>query len=161
MLNVVAVAIEYCVFEVHSTIFPSSVCVGLSSTCISTGPSLEPAPFETLAFSHSLRSRRLPRPFSCGLVHRLHHGSLLRLKGDLVTKSTTTCFSRPCFCLLLSTLSSRFPHMTSSLDNSRSRATTLPAVFVEALDKCFENVCELDLIFHSDKVLLNCGKGLA
>lgn len=27
------------------------------------------------------------------------------------------------------------------------------AVFVEALDKCFENVCELDLIFHSDKVL--------
>ncbi|MNE92783.1 Clathrin adaptor complex small chain [compost metagenome] len=25
-------------------------------------------------------------------------------------------------------------------------------MFVEALDKCFENVCELDLIFHSDKV---------
>jgi AP-3 complex subunit sigma len=25
-------------------------------------------------------------------------------------------------------------------------------VFVESLDKCFENVCELDLIFHSDKV---------
>ena len=25
-------------------------------------------------------------------------------------------------------------------------------VFVEVLDKCFENVCELDLIFHSDKV---------
>lgn len=25
-------------------------------------------------------------------------------------------------------------------------------VFVEALDKCFENVCELDLIFHYDKV---------
>ena len=25
-------------------------------------------------------------------------------------------------------------------------------VFVEALDRCFENVCELDLIFHSDKV---------
>ena len=25
-------------------------------------------------------------------------------------------------------------------------------VFVEALDKCFENVCELDLIFHSEKV---------
>lgn len=25
-------------------------------------------------------------------------------------------------------------------------------VFVEALDKCFQNVCELDLIFHSDKV---------
>lgn len=24
-------------------------------------------------------------------------------------------------------------------------------VFVEALDKCFENVCELDLIFHIDK----------
>eukprot|EP01035_Chromulina_nebulosa_P019967 gene19967-25936_t len=27
----------------------------------------------------------------------------------------------------------------------------LVQVFVEALDKCFENVCELDLIFHSDK----------
>ncbi|CDW55852.1 AP 3 complex subunit sigma 2 [Trichuris trichiura] len=25
-------------------------------------------------------------------------------------------------------------------------------VFVETLDRCFENVCELDLIFHSDKV---------
>lgn len=23
---------------------------------------------------------------------------------------------------------------------------------MEALDKCFENVCELDLIFHADKV---------
>ena len=23
---------------------------------------------------------------------------------------------------------------------------------MEALDKCFENVCELDLIFHSDRV---------
>lgn len=28
----------------------------------------------------------------------------------------------------------------------------LVQVFVETLDKCFENVCELDLIFHSDKV---------
>ena len=27
-----------------------------------------------------------------------------------------------------------------------------PQVFVETLDKCFENVCELDLIFHMDKV---------
>uniref|UniRef100_A0A8D2D7H9 AP complex mu/sigma subunit domain-containing protein n=1 Tax=Sciurus vulgaris TaxID=55149 RepID=A0A8D2D7H9_SCIVU len=25
-------------------------------------------------------------------------------------------------------------------------------IFVETLDKCFENVCELDLIFHVDKV---------
>lgn len=25
-------------------------------------------------------------------------------------------------------------------------------VFVETLDHCFENVCELDLIFHVDKV---------
>lgn len=25
-------------------------------------------------------------------------------------------------------------------------------VFVEVLDKCFEDVCELDLIFHSDKL---------
>ena len=26
-------------------------------------------------------------------------------------------------------------------------------VFVETLDKCFENVCELDLIFHMEKVI--------
>ena len=25
-------------------------------------------------------------------------------------------------------------------------------MFVETLDRCFENVCELDLIFHVDKV---------
>ena len=25
-------------------------------------------------------------------------------------------------------------------------------MFVETLDKCFENVCELDLIFHMEKV---------
>ena len=25
-------------------------------------------------------------------------------------------------------------------------------VFVETLDRCFEDVCELDLIFHSDRV---------
>jgi AP-3 complex subunit sigma len=25
-------------------------------------------------------------------------------------------------------------------------------VFVETLDRCFENVCELDLIFHPDRV---------
>ena len=25
-------------------------------------------------------------------------------------------------------------------------------VFVESLDRCFENVCELDLIFHFDEV---------
>jgi AP-3 complex subunit sigma len=30
-------------------------------------------------------------------------------------------------------------------------------VFVEALDKCFENVCELDIIFHSDKVFEGLG----
>ena len=26
-------------------------------------------------------------------------------------------------------------------------------VLVETLDRCFENVCELDLVFHMDKVL--------
>lgn len=33
-----------------------------------------------------------------------------------------------------------------------------PQVFVEALDRCFENVCELDLVFHFDEVhlLLSC-----
>ncbi|RHY15540.1 hypothetical protein DYB37_012877 [Aphanomyces astaci] len=32
------------------------------------------------------------------------------------------------------------------------RDTHVWLVFVETLDKCFENVCELDFIFHSDKV---------
>lgn len=33
-----------------------------------------------------------------------------------------------------------------------SDCPNLLQVFVETLDKCFENVCELDLIFHMDKV---------
>lgn len=32
-------------------------------------------------------------------------------------------------------------------------------VLVETLDKCFENVCELDLIFHMDKVRSGAGMG--
>ncbi len=40
------------------------------------------------------------------------------------------------------------------VDSSESELGILDLiqVFVETLDKCFENVCELDLIFHSDKV---------
>merc|ERR1711915_498806 len=40
------------------------------------------------------------------------------------------------------------------VDSSESELGILDLiqVFVEALDKCFENVCELGLIFHSDKV---------
>jgi AP-3 complex subunit sigma len=40
------------------------------------------------------------------------------------------------------------------VDDSESELGILDLiqVFVESLDKCFENVCELDLIFHSDKV---------
>ncbi|KAF6772229.1 hypothetical protein AHF37_08660 [Paragonimus kellicotti] len=40
------------------------------------------------------------------------------------------------------------------VDSSESELGILDLiqVFVEALDKCFENVCELDLIFHVDKV---------
>jgi AP-3 complex subunit sigma len=34
----------------------------------------------------------------------------------------------------------------------RLRNAFILQVFVETLDKCFENVCELDLIFHVDKV---------
>lgn len=34
----------------------------------------------------------------------------------------------------------------------RTSSSRRGQVFVEALDKCFENVCELDIIFHSDKV---------
>ena len=36
--------------------------------------------------------------------------------------------------------------------NHSRRATNEIQVFVETLDKCFESVCELDIIFHSDKV---------
>jgi hypothetical protein len=28
----------------------------------------------------------------------------------------------------------------------------MPQVFVESLDRAFENVCELDLVFHFDEV---------
>ena len=40
------------------------------------------------------------------------------------------------------------------VDSSESELGILDLiqVFVETLDKCFENVCELDLIFHFDKV---------
>lgn len=44
----------------------------------------------------------------------------------------------------------RFP--PCPLFSSHTNTHTHHTVFVEALDKCFENVCELDLIFHSDKV---------
>lgn len=41
------------------------------------------------------------------------------------------------------------------VDSSESELGILDLiqVFVETLDRCFENVCELDLIFHVDKVL--------
>ncbi|XP_060014821.1 AP-3 complex subunit sigma-2 isoform X3 [Lagenorhynchus albirostris] len=41
------------------------------------------------------------------------------------------------------------------VDSSESELGILDLiqVFVETLDKCFENVCELDLIFHMDKIL--------
>lgn len=40
------------------------------------------------------------------------------------------------------------------VDSSESELGILDLiqVFVETLDKCFENVCELDLIFHADAV---------
>jgi len=40
------------------------------------------------------------------------------------------------------------------VDNAESELGILDLiqVFVEVLDKCFENVCELDIIFNSDKV---------
>lgn len=40
------------------------------------------------------------------------------------------------------------------VDSSESQLAILDLiqVFVESLDRTFENVCELDLIFHSDKV---------
>ena len=40
------------------------------------------------------------------------------------------------------------------VDSSESELGILDLiqVFVETLDKCFESVCELDLIFHMDKV---------
>merc|ERR1712043_131566 len=43
------------------------------------------------------------------------------------------------------------------VDSSESELGILDLiqVFVETLDKCFENVCELDLIFHMDKAGLS------
>lgn len=44
------------------------------------------------------------------------------------------------------------------VDSSESELGILDLiqVLVETLDRCFENVCELDLIFHVDKVSLHC-----
>ncbi|KAJ5072965.1 ap-3 complex subunit sigma-2 [Anaeramoeba ignava] len=41
------------------------------------------------------------------------------------------------------------------IDSSESELGTLDLiqVFVEALDQAFENICELDIIFHPDRVL--------
>lgn len=41
-----------------------------------------------------------------------------------------------------------------AVDDSESELGILDLiqVFVEALDKCFQNVCELDLIFHTDRI---------
>ena len=43
------------------------------------------------------------------------------------------------------------------IDEAESELAVLDLiqVFVEVLDKCFENVCELDLIFNPDKVSQN------
>ncbi|XP_023366304.1 AP-3 complex subunit sigma-1-like isoform X3 [Otolemur garnettii] len=49
------------------------------------------------------------------------------------------------------------------VDSSESELGILDLiqVFVETLDKCFENVCELDLIFHVDKAGLAGAPGRA
>ena len=41
-----------------------------------------------------------------------------------------------------------------AVDDSESELGILDLiqVFVESLDKCFQNVCELDLIFHTDRI---------
>jgi hypothetical protein len=48
------------------------------------------------------------------------------------------------------------------VDSSESELGILDLIhiFVEALDKSFENVCELDLIFHADKVRARVTPGL-
>jgi len=42
------------------------------------------------------------------------------------------------------------------IDDAESELAVLDLiqVLVEVLDKCFENVCELDLIFNPDKVII-------
>lgn len=45
-----------------------------------------------------------------------------------------------------------FDHRFQSLNCPNQGS--LAQVFVESLDRSFENVCELDLIFHFDEVLL-------
>lgn len=43
------------------------------------------------------------------------------------------------------------------VDDSESELGILDLiqVFVETLDRCFENVSELDLVFHMDKVMIS------
>ena len=43
-------------------------------------------------------------------------------------------------------------HHSTALTHIHTPTLSHTQVFVETLDRCFENVCELDLIFHVDKV---------
>jgi hypothetical protein len=45
-------------------------------------------------------------------------------------------------------------HPGERASSRRGGSSGTEKVFVESLDKCFENVCELDLIFHFDEVSL-------
>ncbi|KAH9597096.1 AP complex [Trypanosoma melophagium] len=88
------------------------------------------------------------------LVRRVHH-LISRRSGDLCnfvdnflewptpdTRVVYRHYATLCFVFIV--------------DSSESQLAILDLiqVFVEALDRTFENVCELDLIFHSDKVQL-------
>lgn len=78
-------------------------------------------------------------------IYRLYNGSLISHPLLLATPH------RACF-YYLTFLTSFLLTINPLLASRAWHPSMIRAVFVEALDKCFENVCELDLIFHSDKV---------
>ena len=45
--------------------------------------------------------------------------------------------------------------------SGRLRCDHVLEVFVQVLDSCFENVCELDLIYHFDRVLCSVCMAIA
>ena len=61
-----------------------------------------------------------------------------------IYKNGLTCCST---CIMISD-----EHISPQVAEEVNNNNFVFQVFVETLDKCFENVCELDLIFHMEKV---------
>lgn len=97
--------------------------------------------FEAWSLDHGHPHSRVPKPTSTFYIREIKQWispeEILRLQRNHNLNKESWKY----FCTLLSP-----PHVDIDI--------SFLQVFVETLDKCFENVCELDLIFHMDKVRL-------